>query len=493
MSDENVIIDGFGEAEKDAIGEIMNITMGSAATAVSNMLSAKVWITTPTVTIEKAKDLIYPELEPSIHVKIKYIQGVSGENVLVLKQDDVQLILDQLMGLPLEVTDDFEFDEMNISAVCEVMNQMMGASATALSELISTPIDISTPQAEVSKDSVGVNPYGIPPEDNVCVVRFKLTIDNVINSEFISVMTIELAKEMAQKMIAAYSGGGAEEKKKEEEPSSNLSQDEIQALLSGAGSSGTAEEPAQPAPQPAQQTAPQGGALSQDEINALLNGVNSQTSQPTPQPAPQTAQTAYNQQAQNMQGVPPQMNGMPQQNMAQPNISNQAGVSQQAGMPQQGAVPSQGAVPTQGTMPQMNMQPGAMPYGGYYGMPYGYPPMQPVQKGSAVNVQAVQLQSFEDYTNKDLNADQNDNLKLLMGVPLDVTVELGSTRKKVKEILDFTQGTIIELERQAGSPVDIIVNGHLIAKGDVVVIDDNFAVRITEIIKSKFLDNLGKE
>ena len=488
MSDENVIIDGFGEAEKDAIGEIMNITMGSAATAVSNMLSAKVWITTPTVTIEKAKDLIYPELEPSIHVKIKYIQGVSGENVLVLKQDDVQLILDQLMGLPLEVTDDFEFDEMNISAVCEVMNQMMGASATALSELISTPIDISTPQAEVSKDSVGVNPYGIPPEDNVCVVRFKLTIDNVINSEFISVMTIELAKEMAQKMIAAYSGGGAEEKKEEEEPSSNLSQDEIQALLSGAGSSGTAEEPAQPAPQPAQQTAPQGGALSQDEINALLNGVNSQTSQPVPQPAPQqTAQTAYNQQAQNMQGVPPQMNGMPQQNMAQPNISNQAGVSQQAGMPQQGAVPSQG------TMPQMNMQPGAMPYGGYYGMPYGYPPMQPVQKGSAVNVQAVQLQSFEDYTNKDLNADQNDNLKLLMGVPLDVTVELGSTRKKVKEILDFTQGTIIELERQAGSPVDIIVNGHLIAKGDVVVIDDNFAVRITEIIKSKFLDNLGKE
>ena len=471
MSDENVIIDGFGEAEKDAIGEIMNITMGSAATAVSNMLSAKVWITTPTVTIEKAKDLIYPELEPSIHVKIKYIQGVSGENVLVLKQDDVQLILDQLMGLPLEVTDDFEFDEMNISAVCEVMNQMMGASATALSELISTPIDISTPQAEVSKESVGVNPYGIPPEDYVCVVRFKLTIDNVINSEFISVMTIELAKEMAQKMIAAYSGGGAEEKKEEEEPSSNLSQDEIQALLSGAGSSGTAEEPAQPAPQPAQQTAPQGGALSQDEINALLNGVNAQSSQP----APQTAQTAYNQQAQNMQGVPPQMNSMPQQNMAQPNISNQAGVSQQAGMP------------------QMNMQPGAMPYGGYYGMPYGYPPMQPVQKGSAVNVQAVQLQSFEDYTNKDLNADQNDNLKLLMGVPLDVTVELGSTRKKVKEILDFTQGTIIELERQAGSPVDIIVNGHLIAKGDVVVIDDNFAVRITEIIKSKFLDNLGKE
>ncbi|MGN0639288.1 MAG: flagellar motor switch protein FliN [Huintestinicola sp.] len=463
MSDENVIIDGFGEAEQDAIGEIMNITMGSAATAVSNMLSAKVWITTPTVTIEKAKDMIYPELEPSIHVKIKYIQGVSGENVLVLKQDDVQLILNQLMGLPLEVTDDFEFDEMNISAVCEVMNQMMGASATALSELINTPIDISTPQAEVSRESSGVNPYGIPPDDNVCAIRFKLTIDNVINSEFISVMTIDLAKEMAQKMMAAYSGG-AEEPAPAEEPSSNLSQDEIQALLNGAGSGGAASEPA-PAP-----AASSGGTLSQEEINALLNGgaPSQPAPQPIPQPAPQPmAQPApdmsYNaqqpQQAMGMQGVPPQM-----------------GMAQQA-MPQQG-------------MPMA----GAMPYGGYYGMPpYGYPPMQPVQKGSAVNVQAVQLQSFENYNNKDLSADQNDNLKLLMGVPLNVTVEIGSARKKVKEILDFTQGTIIELERQAGSPVDIIVNGHLIAKGDVVVIDDNFAVRITEIIKSKFLDNLGKE
>ena len=150
MGDENVMTEVFGETERDAIGEVMNITMGSAATAISNMLSAKVWITTPTVSMEKAKNLVYPELEPSIHVKIKYIQGVSGDNVLVLKQDDVQLILNQLMGLPLEVTDDFEFDEMNISAVCEVMNQMMGASATALAELIGTPIDISTPEAKVS-------------------------------------------------------------------------------------------------------------------------------------------------------------------------------------------------------------------------------------------------------------------------------------------------------------------------------------------------------
>ncbi len=464
---ENVIIDGFGDAERDAIGEVMNITMGSAATAVSNMLNAKVWITTPTVTVEQAKNLVYPELEPSIHVKIKYVVGVSGDNVLVLKQDDVQLILNQLMGLPLEVTDDFEFDEMNISAVCEVMNQMMGSSATALSELINTPIDISTPEAQISKDqSETVNPYGLDPEEHVCVVKFKLTIDNVINSEFISVLSIALAKEIAEKMMLAFTGGSDSEP--EPEPASSggtLSQDEINALLGGAGSSGTAPEAA-PAPAP---SSGGGGTLSQEEINALLSGaMSSPEPDPVPvQPAPMAPQAA------------PQPMGMPAQPMAAPQMPYQQ-------LPQ--AAPQAMPQMQQGMMPQ-----GAAPMG--YGYP-GYPPygyMQPVQRGSAVNVQAVQLQSFENYNNKDLNADQNDNLKLLMGVPLNVTVEIGSTTRKVKDILDFTQGTIIELERQAGAPVDIIVNGHLIAKGDVVVIDDNFAVRITEIIKSKFLDNLGKE
>ncbi|MBQ7784077.1 MAG: flagellar motor switch protein FliN [Oscillospiraceae bacterium] len=452
MSSESVIIDGFGEAERDAIGEIMNITMGSAATAVSNMLSAKVWITTPTVSVEKAKNLVYPELEPSIHVKIKYVVGVSGDNVLVLKQDDVQLILNQLMGMPLEVTDDFEFDEMNISAVCEVMNQMMGSSATALSELINTPIDISTPEAQVSKSSEdSVNPYGIDPEEDVCVIKFKLTIDNVINSEFISVLSIPLATEMANKMMANFTVPD----EPEPEPASGgaLSQDEINALLGGSST---------PAPEPAPAPA-SGGSMSQEEINALLSGG---AAAPAPMPAPDMNmyQQPVQQQMPQMP-VQPQMQQMPAQQIPQQQMPLQQ--------------------PLQGN-----------PYGGgYYMPPYGYPaqPMQPVQRGSAVNVQAVQLQSFENYNNKDLNADQNDNLKLLMGVPLDVTVEIGSARKKVKEILDFTQGTIIELERQAGAPVDIIVNGHLIARGDVVVIDDNFAVRITEIIKSKFLDNLGKE
>ncbi|MGN0552382.1 MAG: flagellar motor switch protein FliN [Oscillospiraceae bacterium] len=440
MSDEK-LVDGFGEVEMDAIGEIMNITMGSAATAVSNLLSAKVWITTPTVTVVSAKDLSFPELEPSVMVRIKYVQGVSGQNVLVLKQNDVQLILNQLMGLPLEVTDDFQFDEMNISAVCEVMNQMMGAAATALSEIIDTTVDISTPEAIVENgQQIIADLYEVNGEDNVVSIKFNLTIDGVINSEFISVLTIDLAKEMAEKMMAGYSAATDE--------------------------AVSAAAPA-PEPTPSSDSSSGGGAtLSQAEIEALLSGGASSASssptpapQPTPQPAPAPQQAAP--QGMPQQGMPPQ--GMP-------------------GMPPYGYDPNMQQYGMYGQMPQGQPMPNMYP-----GQPYGYPP-QP-----QMNIQPVQLQSFATYNNASLNKEQNDNLKLLMGVPLNVTVEIGSTTKKVKEILEFTQGTIIELERQAGAPVDIVVNGNLIAKGDVVVIDDNFAVRITEIIRSKFLDNLGKE
>lgn len=434
MSDEKIVLEGFGDIEMDAIGEIMNITMGSAATAVSNMLSAKVWITTPKVSIVKSEALSFPELEPSIMVRIKYTQGVSGQNVLVLKQNDVQLILNQLMGLPLEVTDDFQFDEMNISAVCEVMNQMMGASATALSEIIETTVDISTPEAIVQEGSTAENMknemYEIAGQEHVCTVKFDLTIDGVINSEFISVLTLDLAKDMADKMMAGY----------------NNIMDSIEEVE---------PEPA-PAPAPAPAPSSGGGTLSQEEIEALLNGGAAAAATPEPAPAPQPVP---------QQPAPQAMpQGMPQMPYGQPMDPNMAAMY--------GMYP-QGMYPQQPMMQQPMMQPQMMP-------------QQP-----AVNVQPVQLQSFATYQNNTLSQEQNDNLKLLMNVPLNVTVEIGSAVKKVKDILEFTQGTIIELERQAGAPVDIIVNGNLIAKGDVVVIDDNFAVRITEIIKSKFLDSLG--
>lgn len=394
----------FSSYEIDAVGEILNISMGSAATAVSELLNAKVWITTPQVSVVKAADLNYDRLEPAICVKIVYVSGISGQNMMVLKQDDVQLILNQLMGNPLVVSPDFEFDEMNISAVSEVMNQMMGASATALSDLLGISVDISTPTPYLIEQTNFCQLAELDPDETIVAVTFNLSVDGVMNSEFMSVMSVDLAKSLSDKMIEKFHGDEAE-----------------------------AQPAKQPAPAPAAQPAPA-------------------APQTAPAPAPQPAAPA------------PQPD--PAQGMAQPQ------------QPAPGAYP----YPPQG-------QPAYPGYGyqNQYAAYGAYPPPVP-----PVNIQNAQLHQF-DAMDFGLPTDQQDNLKLLMGVPLEISVEIGTAKRKVKDILEFTQGTIIELERQAGAPVDVVVNGNLIARGDVVVIDDNFAVRITEIVKSKFMDSLGKE
>ena len=398
MANENGANVEFTPYEIDAVGEILNISMGSAATAVSELLNAKVWITTPKVSVVKVSDLNYDNLEPAICVKIVYVSGITGLNMMVLKQDDVQLILNQLLGNPLVISPDFKFDELNISAVSEIMNQMMGSSATALSDLLGVTVDISTPTPYIIEKAKFGDLCEMSPDETVVAVTFNLTVDGVMNSEFLSVMSVDLAKTLSGKMIEKFNVDSA-----------NMSADAEPAA---------APAPA-PAPSPAAAAAPAAPAPA---------AAQPAPAQPTPAQHP-----AYQQPAQ----------PYPQQGYAYPNQ-----------------------------------------YAAYGAYP---PPPAP-----PVNIQNAQLHQFEamDFG---IPADQKDNLKLLMGVPLEISVELGTARRKVKDILEFTQGTIIELERQAGAPVDIVVNGNLIARGDVVVIDDNFAVRITEIVKNPFMDSLGKE
>lgn len=391
----------LSEMQLDAIGEIMNISMGSAATAVSELLNAKVWITTPKVSVVEASRLNYDRLEPAICVKIEYIKGLSGSNLMILKEDDVQLILNQLMGKPPVISPDFEFDELNISAVSEVMNQMMGASSTALSDFLGMSIDISTPTPYILSEINIADLQNYEQTDMVAAINFDLTIDGVIKSEFISVLDINLAATLADRVL-----GGAV----------------------------SAEAPA---PEP--QTTPA----------------------PTPAPSP-------------VEQVAPAPSPIPQ------------------AMPAQQPVQPTAPMPTPQPMPDMYAQQG---YYGYPGQPnpamYAQPVQPMMQPQPAVNYRNAQLAQFENFE-APLGTEQKENLQLLMDVPLQISVEIGSTRKKIKDILEFSQGTIIELERQAGAPVDVMVNGNLIARGDVVVIDDNFAVRITEIVKSKFMDSLGK-
>lgn len=390
-NDENM---EFSSYEIDAVGEILNISMGSAATAVSELLNAKVWITTPKVNVVKVGDLNYDNLEPAICVKIVYVEGITGLNMMVLKQNDVQLILNQLLGNPLVIDPDFQFDELNISAVSEVMNQMMGASATALSDLLGMTVDISVPMPYIIESASFGDLCEMDADETVVAVTFNLTVDGVMESEFMSVLSLPLAKTLSGKMIDKFS---------------------------------TAEEDV--------------AATSAD-----------------PEPAPAAVTSAAS--AAQTPPQAPQMQAAPQ-------------------------MPMGGEMPMQQPMYQMPPQ-GAYGYPNQYAAYGAYPPPPPV------NVQNAQLHQF-DAMDFGIPTDQKDNLKLLMGVPLEISVEIGTAKRKVKDILEFTQGTIIELERQAGAPVDIVVNGNLIARGDVVVIDDNFAVRITEIVKSKFIESLDRE
>lgn len=394
-NDENI---EFSSYEIDAVGEILNISMGSAATAVSELLNAKTWITTPQVSVVKVGDLNYDNLEPAICVKIVYVEGITGLNMMVLKQNDVQLILNQLLGNPLVIDPNFEFDELNISAVSEIMNQMMGASATALSDLLGLKVDISVPTPYIIEQTKFGDLCEMPLDSTVVAVTFKLTVDGVMESEFMSVLSLELAKTLSGKMMDKFSS--------DDSPDDSAN--------SAVAATVAATQQAQQASMP--------------------------SSQPAPAPAPAAPMGAPMPDPSMMYGQMPQ--GYPQQGYGYPN-----------------------------------------PYAAYGAYP---PPVPPV------NVQDAQLHQF-DAMDFGIPTDQKDNLKLLMGVPLEISVEIGSAKRKVKDILEFTQGTIIELERQAGAPVDVVVNGNLIARGDVVVIDDNFAVRITEIVKSKFMDSLGKE
>lgn len=417
--------EGMSSLEVDTIGEILNISMGSAATAISKLLDRQVVISTPTVEVRQFHSLDYAALEPAMMVKINYIQGISGANMMIFRQKDMQVILNLLMGNDEPPRDDFVFDELSMSAAGEVMNQMMGVSATALSEFLGRPINISTPEAYIVEgDKTYQNALNIDEGSEIVGVSFQLTIHDVMDSSFASIMTISLAKEIVSTVMG-----------RQEEEMQN-----IQPQATPAQTPPAKQAEPTPAPAPAPAAAPP------------------QAAAPAPQPAVTQEQMPLQQQA--MPGYPPQG--------------------------QQGYPPYP-------------------PYGygyGYPPMPYppyqqGYPPQeaeayqQQTPRQNPVNVKNTQFPMFMPQTSP--TPDAGGNMDLLMGVSLDVSVEIGKAKRKIREIMDFGQGTVIELNKQAGAPVDIVVNGRLLARGDVVVIDDNFGVRITEILGTKELMESLKE
>ncbi len=447
--------------EIDAIGEILNISLGSSATAISNLLGTRVDITTPVVKVVTKEEFEMGRIEPAVGVEITYVAGLEGSNVMLLKRHDVKVIVEMMMGF--EVSDeDFVLDEINISAVCEVMNQMMGASATALSEFFGKMVNISTPVSfELKNEQEFIEKY-FTDDSPWVVVSFILKIADKLESEFFNVMPMNLAKSLVKGFLPEdYDAAPAPEPAPAAPapaPASSggvLSQEEIERLLNGGGA---AEEPA-PAPTPAAPApapASSGGVLSQEEIERLLSGGGA-AEEPAPAPAPAAPAPAPAAAPVQPAPVPAAPAAAPVQAAASPEVAQMMQMQMQM-------------------MQQMMQQMMTMQQ-----QPQKKEPPAP----KTINVQPTVQKNLHQETV--LDDEQEENMELIMGVPLDISVEIGRTQKRVRDILEFTKGSLIVLDKLAGEQVDLFVNGRCIAKGDVVVVEDNFGIRITEIMKPNIL------
>ncbi len=425
------------DVEKDAIGEVANISMGSSATTLYSLVNRKVNITTPVVTLATWKTLLDSYEKPCVFIQIKYTQGLDGTNILVLKEHDVKVITDLMMGGDGTNTDG-ELGELHLSAISEAMNQMMGSAATSLSTLLQTVIDISPPESSLFdltevKDGKEIAPF---LGGTFVKIAFRMQIDDLVDSTIMQLYPIDFAKKLVETFINTQMSsldGTAEEQPTQVKDSASE-----QNMQGSAAMAGTTDHMTQP------------GMDSMGQQSSMnMNGMN---------------QMGMNQMGMNQMGMNQMgMNQMGMNQMGMNQMGNMNGMNPMGNTPMgMNGMNQMGNMNGMGMMNQMGMM----------GMPG-----QNVQN---VNVQPAQFQSF---SNDNTGMTGQENIGLIKDVPLEVTVELGRTTKSISDILDFSPGTIIELDRIAGEPIDVLVNGKFVAKGEVVVIEESFGVRITEIIK----------
>ena len=376
--------------ERDAIGEIANISMGSSATTLYSLVNRKVNITTPVVTLANWDSVMEEYQRPCVFIQIRYTSGLDGSNIMVLKESDVKVITDLMMGGDGSNLEG-EFGELHLSAISEAMNQMMGTAATSMSTMLGKMIDISPPEANLVDLAEFAKGGDIAPflAETFVKIAFRMQIDDLVDSTIMQLYPIDFARSLYETFMS------------QQEP----------------------EPEAAPAPEP--------------------------YTPPTAQP----------------------MAAQPQPDMSQMgmNMDNSMGMSGMGGMNGMG-------------MPQMNMGMPMNSMGGYPGMPMNNMGMM---GGNPMNMQGMNIQpaQFQNFSSDMGSMAGQENIGLIRDVPLEVTVELGRTKKSIAEILDFAPGTIIELDKIAGEPIDVLVNGKFVAKGEVVVIEESFGIRVTEIIK----------
>ena len=386
--------DTITDTDKDLLGEIGNISMGSASTALYQLINQQVNITTPVVSVTTLKEIKAGFETPNIVLDIEYIAGIVGRNILIIKTYDGLVISNLMMGGDGNITDVHELSELEISAVSEAMNQMIGSAETSMATMFGRKVDISPPNARVVTDSSEPLSTAIPEDQPIVKVSFKMTIGDIVDSNIMQIFPIETAKNI----VAIMTG----EDKAEEAP----------------------------APQPEPEL-PKEEPIVNKEINA--------------EPEMQQPQMQYSEPQMQQQQYAPQPQMQQQYGMQQPMYGYGQPQMQQYGMQQ----------------PQM-----------YGGQPQQY--AQPVE---------VHQAAFEPLTEQS-SVPPIKNIDLIMDVPLDISVVLGRTKKSIQDILNLGAGSLIELDKLAEEPVEILVNGKQIALGEVVVVDENFGVRITSIVSN---------
>ena len=382
--------DAITETDKDLLGEIGNISMGSASTALYQLINQQVNITTPVVSVTTLKEIKEGFETPNIVLDIEYIAGIVGRNILIIKTYDGLVISNLMMGGDGKVTDVHELSELEISAVSEAMNQMIGSAATSMATMFGRKVDISPPTSKVVTDDLVPISDSIPEDQPIVKVSFKMTIGDIVDSNIMQIFPIETAKNIVAIMTGEDSGDKNDE-----------------------------QQPEKPKEEP----------IVNKEIHT--------------QPEPQMQQNVSEPQIQYEQ---PQMQMQQQQYASQQQM-------QGYGQPQMQSYMQQ---------PQM--------YGGGQVKQYA----QPVE---------VHQAAFEPLTPQN-SVPPIKNIDLIMDVPLDISVVLGRTKKSIQDILNLGAGSLIELDKLAEEPVEILVNGKQIALGEVVVVDENFGVRITSIVSN---------
>lgn len=346
--------------------ELIKIHAQTAGEAISSILKADITIGEPQIQEMTVKEVEYSILEPAVFVKSCLTSQVAGTVVLILRQRDMQVFLNELMGVDDLPDPDFVFDDVAMSAAGELMNQMAHASAAAMAQYLGDTMDFADCQLVLSDGRQNLSPViGDQPDSKIMVVNYTMRIKDMVESEFIECISAAAIDSLAQE-IQAKQEAEARARQEEEEAARQAREMEKNVIVGQGAGRGQA--------------------------------------------APASGRTAD----------------------------------------------------------------AAVPAGPSWG-------------GNAAGARSVTGPDAM-YRSPAING----NLGLIMDVPLNVSVEIGKTRRRLKDVLNFNNGTVVELDKQADAPVDIIVNGQLIARGEVVVIDDNFGVRITEIVNTRSIIGNGE-